>query len=245
MKNPVISMVRLAGFEPATLEFVVLYFRHAVCNIRMLCHAGSHIVTMTCYILATLLFLPALTGCGNYKEYAAAKTEFAVTEGKRMEHQSTVVLAVAKMILDGFGETVKQEPSPLYSKKYVDEYGNDVIDTVFDTSGRLVDYLMAQKRVEVFKFILPFIEKVYQQQQLEMQAPVDAGRVALAFVNQIPLMTTVAGMYGLGKVGIENAGDHITAYASAGGSIATGGTATGVYQPITTTTTETTETVKE
>ena len=123
---------------------------------------------------------------------------------------------------------------PLESQK--PEVENEIVtEVIYDNSAALVDFLISQQQTKILEVILPIIRGIYKQQQLNISAPVDAGSVALALINNIPFMTSMASMYGLGKAGIENAGDRISAVVSSGGSITTGGTPTGSYSEPTTT----------
>ena len=115
-----------------------------------------------------------------------------------------------------------------------------VTETVYDNSAALIGLLASQQRSEAFKFLIPVIRDIFKQRQLNVKAPVTAGDVALAFVDQVPFMTTVAGMYGLGKEAARQAGDNISAVVSSGGFVSSNSASSNAYSIPTTTTTTTT-----
>ena len=177
--------------------------------------------------LLCVLLLVTFTGCG-YKDYSRAKTEFAQTESIRMKEQTTVVMETLKIIMGGFDKAQKEtyQPPPLFRKEYTDANGQKVEEVVYNSTGEVFAFLSDYRKPEIVRELVPMIEKIYTQQQLDMEAPVTSGAVAMAFVKQIPFMATVAGMYGLGLAGVENAGDTINATVSNGSSFANnGGTA--------------------
>ena len=175
-------------------------------------------------IILCVFVAVSTVSCG-YKDYSLAKKEFAQTESIRMKEQTVVVMEALKYIMGGFEKAAQTEhkASPMFEKTYIDAQGNPVSETVYNNTGEIFAFMADYRKPDVIRELVPMIEKIYTQQQLEMEAPVTSGAVALAFVKQIPFMATVAGMYGLGVSGIENAGDTISATVSNGSSFANNG----------------------
>jgi hypothetical protein len=185
---------------------------------------------MTKKLMAIILcvFVALSTVACGYKDYSTAKKEFAVTESIRMTQQTTVVMKTLEILMSGFDKaaTAEQKGSPLFEKEYVDANGQVVKETIYSNTGEVFAFMTEYRRPEIIRELVPMIEHIYKQQQLEMEAPVTSGEVALAFVNQIPFMATVGGMYALGAAGLDAAGDNISATVSNGSSFANnGGTA--------------------
>ena len=175
-------------------------------------------------IIMCVFFAMSVVSCG-YKDYSIAKKEFAQTESIRMKEQTVVVMETLKILMGGF-ERVSQadhRPSPMFEKTYVDANGKPVTETVYSSTGEVFAFMVEYRKPDIIRELVPMIKEIYTQQQLDMVAPVTSGEVAIAFVKTIPFMATVAGMYGLGVSGIENAGNTITATVSNGSSFANDG----------------------
>lgn len=182
---------------------------------------NTKILKITCCIFLLL----GVISCGTADYYNAHK-EFATTESIRMKEQTAIVMEALKIIMTGFEKTATQEKvkTPMYSKTYKDpNTGNVVTENIYSDTGEVLAFMAEYRKPDIIRELMPLVKEIYTQQQLKVEAPVSAGQVALAFVNQIPFMSTVAGMYGLGVEGIKKAGDAISAQVDNGSSFANNG----------------------
>ena len=178
---------------------------------------------LTAIIMCGLLIV-SVASCG-YKDYSVAKKEFAQTESIRMKEQTIIVMETLKILMGGFEQAsqANYKPSPMFEKTYTDANGKEVTETVYSSTGEVFAFMAEYRKPDIVRELVPMIKEIYTQQQLDMVAPVTSGEVAIAFVKTIPFMATVAGMYGLGVSGIENAGSTINATVSNGSSFANDG----------------------
>gem|GEM_PF-5394614 len=149
------------------------------------------------YILIGFISIMFLSSC-SYHEYAKTKQEFAKTESVRMQNQGPVIIQAFTLILE------KMAPS-----------GNDdylINHTYYDSKGRqqtlrVKDSARSSNMLLLAGQIMPILEKIYVQQQLNMDAPPTAEGIAIAFVKQLPALGAIWGFTDLGKAGIKGAGD--------------------------------------
>ena len=69
---------------------------------------------------------------------------------------------------------------------------------------------VARARAEAVRYLEPIIAQLYKEEADRLGVPPTSAQVAMKFFEQIPFVVTVAGMYSLGKAGIEAAGSNIT-----------------------------------
>lgn len=85
---------------------------------------------------------------------------------------------------------------------------------------------IARARAEAIRYLTPLVKAIYNDLEKDMGTPPTWADVGVALINQVPFVATVAGMYGLGVKGIENAGIEI-AGTFTDSSIATDGSVAG------------------
>ena len=149
-------------------------------------------------------------------------------ENLHFSHEELKSGSTLKIIMGSFEQASKtqRKSTPLFEKTYVDANGQTVTETVYNTTGEVFAFMTEYRKPDIIRELVPMIQSIYTQQQLEMDAPVTSGAVAMAFVKQIPFMATVGGMYALGAAGLDAAGDTISATVTGGSSFANnGGTA--------------------
>ena len=180
----------------------------------------NRIIQSICILLVLLL---TLGGCADYHHMTDAKQKFAETEQVRMKEQTAVVLKALELIMGGFEKAVVQtnEPKPIFSRTTTVN-GQPVTDTVYDSSSTWANVMIQMKRADIIKDLMPMIQEIYKQQQLQIDKPVTASDVAMKFMENIPFMATVAGMYGLGVEGIKNAKANITSTMGDNGTLNNG-----------------------
>ena len=205
-------------------------------------------ISMKIRVISAVLVLSALSGCG-YKEYAAAKTEFARAEAERMKSAGDVIERLsAKLLPPALPGSPAAAHEPIYVRSVEDvtDLGVTERHSVYpQPSGNdaLVQYLIAKENAQL---LTELVKVVYTQQQLDIEAPTDAGKVAAKLVETIPFVAAVSGLSWLGGKAADLSGDRITASVTGGGAVSSGGSPSGAYNaPVTTTTTsETTEVVE-
>lgn len=159
-----------------------------------------------------ILIVPVwvLSGC-SYKEYAKTKQEFARTESIRMQNQGPIVMQALQLVLKQMGGGCSDEDgceqSYLINHTYYDDQGRKHELKVAD-SAKSANMMMVSMQ------FLPVLERIYQQQQLEMEAPPTAEGIALSFIKQLPALGAIWGFTELGR----NAG---TSYNNVGNSTPT------------------------
>jgi len=178
--------------------------------------------------LVMIFAMLAITACGT-KDYYRASEKHSATEAVRMKESTVVMMDALKIVLGGFDEAAQQGQTNkvLFEKTYVDAAGNSVTEKVYDNSANMMTVFSDMKKADMVESLMPMVAKIYTQQPFSAKAPVSSGEVAMALVKQIPFMFTVAGMYGLGVAGIENAGQQITATLDNGSAFSVSGDASG------------------
>lgn len=138
---------------------------------------------------------PLLFGC-SYGKYAETKQEFARTESVRMQTMGPVVMEALQLILKQLGGSENGE-NYLLNHTYYDDQGRKHELKVKDgSSGAMAGLITMQ--------FLPVLERIYKQQQLEMDAPPTAEGIALAGIKILP---SIAAIWGFTELG-SNAGTN-------------------------------------
>lgn len=143
-------------------------------------------------LLVSLLFLP---GC-SYQKFAETKQEFSRTESVRMQTMGPVVLEALEMILKQLGinpscEGDKCADNYLLNHTYYDDQGRKHELKVKDGSQSSMAALITMQ-------FLPVLERIYKQQQLEMDAPPTVEGIALAGIKVLPALAAIWGFTDLG-----------------------------------------------
>jgi len=84
----------------------------------------------------------------------------------------------------------------------------DVFKTQIEATSRVE---LARARSEAIRYLQPIIAAIYQEQSEKIGTPTTMNDIGMKFMEQLPFLSTVAGMYGLGEAGISAAGDKLTA----------------------------------
>jgi len=158
-----------------------------------------NILIRTCSLLL-LVPLLSLFGC-SYGHYADTKQEFARTESVRMQSMGPVVMEALAMILKQLGGN--SDPN------CKEDCGNYLLDhTYWDEQGRkhelkVKDGSQSAMAGMITMQFLPVLERIYKQQQLNMDAPPTAEGIALAGIKILPALAAIWGFVDLGS----NSGD--------------------------------------
>jgi len=145
----------------------------------------------------TLLLVPLLflSGC-SFKHYAETKQEFARTESVRMQTMGPVVLEALELILKQLGINPdcgegKCADNYLLNHTYWDDEGRKHELKVKDGSSSAMAGLITMQ-------FLPVLERIYTQQQLQMDAPPTVEGIALAGIKILPVLAAIWGFSDLG-----------------------------------------------
>jgi len=174
------------------------------------------------WVISVMFLIFGLSGCGSYKQYAETKREFSRTESVRMQSQGDVILKAFAMLVESMNGKSEGE-AYLVNQVYYDEQGRKHELKVKDGAKSSNIVMMSMQ-------VMPVLEKIYQQQQLQMDAPPTPEGVAMEFVRQLPALGAIWGFVETNK----NAGSTTTTASGAGSNTGTG---SGTNQPVTTTTT--------
>ncbi len=205
-----------------------------------------------------VLLLPLfLGGCAaEYKAKQEADIQIATVQEV---NRARAVQSIMKVVIDSF-EAVKitqvekrkagavvEEPMPIGEPMDSDsdiQYAFFVMGSVFQQSIEMSARVqIAQARMQAIVFMRPIIEALYPVKS-GRKDPITVNGVLSKLVDQVPFMSAMGGMYGLGVEGVQSAGDIITSTIN-GDNNATGSKSSGdasTQQPVTTTTETTTTT---
>lgn len=154
------------------------------------------------YIVLLFVVPPLLFGC-SYGKYAETKQEFSRTESVRMQTMGPVVMEALELILKQLGGNTDPNCTEncgnyLLNHTYYDDQGRKHELKVKDGSSSAMAGLITMQ-------FLPVLERIYKQQQLEMDAPPTAEGIALAGIKILPALATIWGFTDLGgKTGDDN-----------------------------------------
>lgn len=175
-----------------------------------------------------LILCLVLQGCGN-KDWLDAHKEFAKTEKTRFEQTPAVFTTVLSQVVLIFTETVEQNVAkslarkPIYTKTTVMNNGESVEENFYSETDSVLAYFIERDRIqakqETIKYIIPFIERIMTQKQLELERPVTIADVLLELSKHTPLIATVLGFYGIVGEMADKVGNNISSNLSGGSSI--------------------------
>lgn len=156
-----------------------------------------------------VLLVLAILQCNctsNYDSYTKAHIEFARTEAIRIQAAPEVMGAIMASILKAFDENVP---------KYTSQSNSDI--------DKFLVFMQEQERMrtrmQLFQFMMPFVERILAQKSLELERPVTASDVLVEVSKNIPIIVTALSMYGLGATMADKVGNNISADLSSGSSI--------------------------
>lgn len=188
----------------------------------------------------------ALTIGGCSKEYEAnmnARKQIAWVQSTNQRLAAADVMEVIKQILIPFEDEWKKDQvgsQPLSGTDLIPRAphvtnGQPVVvevkmsesmqamNLMANVMGKMIDNHgqaeLMRARAQAIQYITPIIEAIYSQHMDDFGTPMSTNEVVNNFVNQLPFLATVGGMYALGAKGIDNAGQEITNNASGGSYI--------------------------
>jgi len=131
-----------------------------------------------------------MSGC-SYKDYAKTKQEFARTESIRMQTQGVVIMEAFTLVMKQIGGG-NDGDNYLINHVYYDSEGRKHELKVKDSSSGTNALMLSMQ-------FMPVLERIYQQQQLQMEAPATAEDVAIKFLSQLPVLGAIWGFTEMGK----------------------------------------------
>lgn len=169
-----------------------------------------------------------LSGCGN-KDWLDTHKEFAKTEKVRFEKTPEVFTSVLSQVVLIFTETVEQSVNknlnrkPVYTKTTTMNNGEVIEENVYSEVDAVLAYFIERDRIqakkETIQYIIPFVERIMTQKQLELERPVTVADVLKELAGHTPLIATVLGFYGIVGEMADKVGNNITSNLSNGSSI--------------------------
>ena len=190
-----------------------------------------------------------LTGCGD-KAYVANmkyREHKALYQSQgRANAMSAITTAIQAIIKTVEGDYATQKEKEASEKKEsftskLNATGNDFAvavlgDIVVHITDRHAEAEMMRARAEAIRYLEPIVAQIYKETEEEIGTPPTSMHVAMKFVENLPFLATVYGMYKLGTAGIENAGNKVINNLDNGSSQTGQQTGTGNTGPTTTNT---------
>lgn len=162
-------------------------------------------------------------GCStaNYDSNMKARENIAFYEtANKARAMDSVAVAIKSIINVVEGEV--EEQNARMSQRFADDdqaIGNNYAiavmgDIVIQMSSNQSKVQLADARARAIQYLEPLLLAIYEngtQDYMEgVGTPMTGYDVASEFMTQLPFLATVAGMYGLGVKGIENAGTKLS-----------------------------------
>lgn len=166
-------------------------------------------------IISSLFIVLLLGGCANeYHDNMQARKEIAWTQATNQRLAVSDIMNITNKLIEPFEvEKYKELQSQVIQiKPSKDDYALVLLSNLFQ---RMLDHQarmeIARARAEVFRYLVPIIQSIYEQNMANFGTPMSTNEVLAQLVGQIPFVATVGGMYALGYQGIKNAGDQVNA----------------------------------
>lgn len=164
-------------------------------------------------LLIIVLALLQIKCTSNYDSYTKAHIEFAQTEAVRIQAAPEVMGAVIGNILKAFDENIP---------KYTLQPNSDI--------DKFLVFMQEQERMrtrmQLFQFMMPFVERILTQKTLELERPATASDVLIEVSKNIPIIVTALGMYGIAGKLADKVGNNISSTLSNGSSVSVGNSGT-------------------
>ena len=209
-------------------------------------------------IISALLVTFVLSGCAReYEANMNARKQIAWTQTTNQRLATADVMHVIEKVLAPFEEQAKiqQEKDGVVlfgNRTKIPAGDNYAMFLMAETMGKMIEWQgraeIMRARAQAIQYLTPIIQSIYSQHMSDFGTPMTTNEVYAKLVGQIPFVATIGGMYALGREGIKQAGDSLSASEgstiNSGSNVADGGSASGVGNSISTTTeTTTTETI--
>lgn len=174
-----------------------------------------HVHRVIVFIMMITLLLGGCTS--SYKQYASYKTAKATVDAENRPWAVENVGVIIDYILGPIEQSARTQSSNaqetyLLKHTYIDINGDPVTITVGDVVSPIVSMFMERDimvaRVQAVKYLQPIIATIYND-MAESDAPVTTGDVMLKVAGNIPLLSTVLGMYGVSSVMANKVGTTI------------------------------------
>lgn len=160
-----------------------------------------------------------LTGCANdaYEANMRHRSNKAMfQEAGRAKAMEAITGAINAIIKTVEGEYKKQKENEVRTK-FVDKIGADGNNFAVAVLGDIVVRMndshteaeMMRARADAIRYLEPIVANIYREETDNLGVPATTFDVAMKFIEQIPFVATVWGMYKLGTAGIENAGTSL------------------------------------
>ncbi|NIT54914.1 MAG: hypothetical protein GWN00_01300 [Aliifodinibius sp.] len=183
---------------------------------------------MTKNLVAIVIIGLSAINCTSYKHWAdMEKTRAQYREAYRADSllaiEGIIYQIIAPFESAAFQNAEEVEPKYLIKHKYIDHKGDPVVLMVGDVVTPIVQNFnrrdIIRARTQAIRYLEPIIARVYKEEA--QKGPVTFEQVAAKLVEHTPMALVVGGMYGLGKVASENAGNQVLT-ASEGSSVSYG-----------------------
>lgn len=162
-------------------------------------------------ILYVLSILLCMSCAPKTSFYDAEKERYKAEKVRAEKINSLVLLAIQHIVTEVQGQVTVTKNNKLWEKTVV-EHGVTELNTVYyPSNSELFDYLKIREKMEMISTLFPIALEMYKSNIPAGKAPTSWQDVAKDLVSHTPILTLMGGMYGLGKVGIENAATKINA----------------------------------
>jgi len=112
------------------------------------------------------------------------------------------------------------QPSPLGQD---DVYQSDLLTAMRDLMRWHGMAELARARALAVQYLAPIVQAIYQDGAADFGTPMTTNELVARMAGNLPILATVAGMYGLGTAAARYAGDRITAQLESGANLNVGG----------------------
>lgn len=180
---------------------------------------GGGSVKLIAMIMVSV-FVLSTVGClkSSYQSHTEYKSTKAIADAVSRPKALRAITSIVSDILDPLESAVRgkyvQANTNTYLLKntYIDGAGNEVTFTVGDIVtpivNKFLDRDIAIARANAIQYLTPIVEAIYKDSSND-NAPMTAAQVFSKLMDNIPIMTTVLGMYGLGVGMVDKVGDNI------------------------------------
>lgn len=169
--------------------------------------------------ILTLFFV--LAGCASeYHDNMEARKSIAETQAVNQRMAVGEIMRITGELIAPFEiekyREIKGVAIPLDTKNE----SLFVVTRLFEkTLDNQVLIEITRSRAQVIQYLVPIIKSIYEQNLADFGTPMSSNEVLSKLVGQIPFVSTVGGMYGLGELGIRKAGDRVNAMLSDNASV--------------------------
>ena len=169
-------------------------------------------------ILSLLLaIVMAISGCAReYEANMKARENMALYQFKYQQQAVDSVMSAVKVLI----KPLEIQWSYKNTDKPICDDGSNAMLTAMREMLRWHGMAELERaRAQAIQYLTPIIQAIYAQHLQNFGTPMSTNELLARVANNIPLMTTVAGMYGLGVSAARYAGDQVNASLESGASM--------------------------